>query len=283
MKVCVIANSHVNMLLFAAKAGVGSEMDFTFFGAPASMLRGLTLRPDKSGFIAETRDASRWLKLTARATEISFADYDAFVLVDLGMKQQRVLNLFKDFQPHACHVGGQARLISERAFVTAAERAFDHSLMAHLLRQMQRVKQPIILVFPPFPSERLTREPDFEWLGSAKGRGAMAWVNAVTTSAWERFANARGCDYIAQPPATIGRQGLTLERFSVGSERVTGKAFSSDDSQHMNAAMGEIMLEQIVAVLHRKDLSRHHWSQRIRRVRRWAARRTRALRGKTQA
>ena len=106
----------------------------------------------------------------------------------------------------------------------------------------------------------------------------MAWVNAVTTSAWERFAGARGRDYVVQPPGTIGRHGLTLERFSVGGERVNGKAFSSDDSQHMNAEMGEIMLKQIVAMLGDQRKARRSWPQRIRRLRRWAARRTRNLR-----
>lgn len=283
MKVCVIANSHVNMLVFAAKNGAVRDMEFSFFGAPASMLRGLALRPDKSGFVAETGAAKRWLTLTARATELSFADYDAFVLVDMGMKQQRVLNLFNEFQPYSHHVDPQARLISERAFASAVDRMFDHSLMAYLLRRMRHLKQPVLLVFPPFPSERLKREADVAWLGSAGGRAAMVWVNAVTVSAWMRFARSRNHGFLMQPPETIGRDGLTLERFAIGGERVNGTAYAEDDSQHMNAEMGEIMLTQIAARLGDQTKARPSWPQRIGRLRRWAARRTRSLRKKAAA
>ncbi|WP_421730456.1 hypothetical protein [Brevundimonas sp.] len=246
MRVAILSNSHINMIKLAATEAPPAWAP-TFFGAPATKMRGLVRLPRGRGLHTIDPNLKHWLSFTSGGkASIDYSDYDAFVVLGMGLRTHRALSLFCEFQPAALRMNRKARLISEAAFRVEVRERMRQSTAFHVMELLADQKRPVLVIPAPIPSQTLADRARYRWLKKgAVAASAVAWINEVTFTECQSLASAFNYRFASQPPEAIGRNGLALPEHSAAAFKLTGAGYAGTDVSHMNAAFGQIILQVI--------------------------------------
>jgi hypothetical protein len=251
LRVCALGNSHLAALRsgWAACGASYPDLDITWFGA---MRDGMThlrlqngaLRPQRP----EVEESFAWTSGGRR--EVVLADYDAFLLVGMGLSFTLLARLY-----HANRTMTQSqalpfrRLVSRAVFDAASEGLVTHSLALSLARMIRRTVQvPLLLVADPLPGE-----------SAAQGKEAALWQHLARdpdgTALLARFAAQSSeaatrlqAGFVPQPDETRAAPPFTADRLRRGAVRMLAGGdtpFEEEDTGHMGPEYGSQVLAAV--------------------------------------
>lgn len=256
LRLCAIGNSH----LAALRSGWGlcaaayPAVQATWFGAMwdgiAQLRRvGGALRADH---VPKVEATLAWTSGGLR--QVVFEDYDAFLLVGLGLSFTSLARLYGTnrtlSQSKALPF---KRLLSEAAFEAASKGLVQGSqslALAGVIREA--TPKPLLLVPDPLPSEAAAKGPEaalWRHLASdADGASLLARFAAQAQNA-ARSVNAV---FIPQPPETRASPPFTHDRLRRGAVRMKPSGdtlFEETDIGHMGPEYGAAVISSAVAAL----------------------------------
>jgi hypothetical protein len=221
-RICILGNSHIACL----KAGWDAFADrppyrLTFFGSPGAGMLELGL---KNGKLVPTSDRLKNdLRLTSGGRKaVQLADFDAFLLVGLGM-----------------HIPARDRRLSQAVLGASLRDTLDATLMTRLARSIRTASAAPVYVAPtPFKTRAAQRR---------------RLVNALPPPAMAKALTALYADldlrFLPQPKATLKDDWATRDEFVKDAPRLEsanggqGGQFGAEQEVHMNAHYGRIYLE----------------------------------------
>lgn len=253
-RLCAIGNSHLAALRGAWDLGNQPPgLQATWFGA---MRDGIArLRLVDGALRANTPDLADSLAWTSGGRrEIVLGDYDAFLLVGLGLSFTSLARLYgANRTPAQSQELRVRRLVSSAVFDAATTGLVRDSLSLSLARIIRRVTPaPILVLADPLPGEI-----------AAHGKEASLWThlaaNADGADLMRRFhntaekeASSAGAIFLPQPDATRAAPPFSHDRLRRGAVRMraTGDTpFEDEDPGHMGPEYGTHVLAAAAQLL----------------------------------
>jgi hypothetical protein len=256
LRLCAIGNSHLAALRsgWGLCAAVHPAMQVTWFGAMwdgiAQLRRvGGALRADH---VPKVEATLAWTSGGLR--QVVFEDYDAFLLVGLGLSFTSLARLYG-----ANRTLSQSkalpfkRLLSEAAFEAASKGLVHGSpslTLACVIREA--TMKPLLLVPDPRPSEAAANGPEaalWRHLASyANGGNLLARFAAQAQNA----AKSVNAVFVPQPPETCANPPFTHDRLRRGAVRMKPSGdtlFEETDVGHMGPEYGVSVINSVVVAL----------------------------------
>lgn len=243
-RIACIGNSH----LAAFKLGweriniQHPDIEVEFFGAAASAMRYLAV--DGNRLIPTREDTKQQILNTGGKGEIS-GDYDAYILVGMGIGIVHLVNMYLNHRPAHLYEGKGGHLISDALVDDTRHHLIDRSAAVLNLRRLRKITHAPIYVAPnPFPISDVVDRP-----------GYAAWADPAVLGDCQRYLDGvlerEYCDvtYIEQPEETLASRYLTKPEFTRDAKllkNTTTRATNPGDPWHLNAEYGAIFLEHIL-------------------------------------
>jgi hypothetical protein len=244
MDICVIGDSHAAALAAGWKGTRGEPADtrLSFFAATGSHLGDLV--PKAGALVPATRELKARLRKMSDGRVRIDAGFDAYILCGLGLRVQAMSGVYMRLRTGTQRAGGRT-LVSRACYLASARACVARSLAVETLVKLRAITDaPALLIATPFQSENDMKEID-ELIAPGEDRDiAAAFLDACRDAAREHAAG-----FLPQPAATLGRSPLTTgAAFGRGSETIYAGS-GRDDSSHMNAQYGAIVLGAALAEL----------------------------------
>jgi hypothetical protein len=244
MRLCILGNSHISALKRAwDTAPRGAGVTATFFGSTSQMARFVELH---GGALRPTVPTLRaYFLKTAGQVKVRVADYDAFVLVGLGLGP---VNTAKAYETHRLpeHCGDTHRPVSRAALDQAAYDMLNRMAARLLVKLIRRASpgMPIVLVPEPYPCAGAGEsEP---WWADPSVRATL--LDAFNL-ALARLADDLRVDLAPQPAETMDN-GFTAARFGIGAiDALMDFEYRDSDYRHMNDAYGVEVWRELLPML----------------------------------
>lgn len=257
IRLCIIGNSHMaayklgwDALVAAGDPATRAVMP-VFFGAPRDGIRQVK---EAAGRIVPLRKdiAEGFERTSGGQREIVLADYDAVLLLGLGVSVKRILRLYKTHVWHGL-APDPARVMLPTRFVREflAER-YGSTLMGETADKVRQGREmPILAVAEPFwaswAREDSGDKPDYGWdaairAGDAERLGQM-FHETVSAGLSGRAS------YVPQDAETVEHGILTRAAFNKDASRLISGEGGGTDAAHMNGAFGAAMWPRIALAL----------------------------------
>ncbi|RMC37476.1 hypothetical protein [Paracoccus alkanivorans] len=236
MKLCIVGNSHIACLRSAMNGNDSffKNNDVTFFGAPRRMLTKLATDQSGRKLIAPPRVERYLQKTSGGLINIELDKYDAFLVGGLSYAVQSLVPTFASDQ-----YSSEVRRATVRDYWTSQ----TINQVIGVLRSV--CAAPIFVMHAPLAA---VLDP-------------VQVPESVYASMIETSQDAYFDDFSArllrQPDSTLNGGMATRREYSVGSVRLEGvgsddlKEHHEDETEHMNAAFGGIMLNVLAEELSR--------------------------------
>ncbi|HEX4861610.1 MAG TPA: hypothetical protein VFV07_10265 [Rhizomicrobium sp.] len=247
---CAIGNSHAATYHTAWKNAFARDLPhltLTFFAANGSDLEHLAF--EDGAFVARDEKLAAQLALTSGgAQRIAIQDYDAFLLIGLGVRIN-IRRLIEGFGTVEHRRWGEVETLISRACFTAMTQAVlnDNQAFRLLDRIRETGTQPALVLPTPYRSDA---EAGWTFLrkhrrlaDSAFRAKLIAQVEEIGTALVRRY----GAEILWQDESTLGAPGFSKAEYAQNPERLGSTAV--DDGMHMNEAYGRIMLTRALARL----------------------------------
>lgn len=251
-RIACIGNSH----LAAFKLGWEQiskhypGLTLNFFGAPATAMRLLKVEGQR---LVPTSDATRKGLRDTSGQEFIGNDYDAYILVGMGLGVVHIVNMLAHHRPpNLFKAGGNFHLISADLVLEARQHLVDRSSMVLNIERVRSINKnsPIYIVPNPVPTTAVLNLEDFQcWSDEDVLEDCQAYLD----TAIERYC--AGARYFPQPRTTLHSRYLTKPEFSRGAMLLknTGtRPVNTDDCWHLNTDYGSLFLTTIMSELHRE-------------------------------
>lgn len=243
-KICFIGNSHLGAL---AQSEVGNTAfaaagyDVVYWGAPGSLFRQIR---EENGHLISSSVKRSLVISGGRYTHLPLAEFDTLVFygchVTLGPVAIRIGKQLKTV--HSLSSGFWNAIIAEQI-----DAWWEEQQARSLIESAIRAHPGQTYVFAPQPNR--AEDPDYRQ--KAKVLADSITVNKAITGHLHRWCSERGILFCSQPPDTLIKNGLfTRAEFGVGSIKMEARTqHDIDDRTHMNAAYGDRILAEILAIL----------------------------------
>lgn len=221
MRIAIIGDSHTAAMKFALDDDptlAGSD-EITFFASPAGGLQALAVSDGKlvpkSAVLAE-----HFVQTSGGSSEIDPADYDAFLLVSLGLIAPQLDMRLSSAMRHD--------VISDTVRISLARP------IANRVRRLSN--RPLFALHRPLPAY--------------DGSNIRMMDYATVFAEMEKNANDLGLPLLQQAPETLEAGAWTRPEFSQSSRRLLSQAeHEQADNVHMNADFGKITLAHVVSAI----------------------------------
>lgn len=248
MNVLLLGNSHLAALRHAHRLHPGRWplLDGAdFFGLPGTGLRQMELREG----VFYPRDAAQQGRVIFYngIPDLPVSGYDRVVIVG-GVKFNDALWSTEGLRTLAHPAQDDRPLVSQAFFRAALDHVVQHSVAAHLMRQLAPLA-PLLYLTEPFPSEEALVQPAaLPHLATCSARGEIGFMADAFSKA---LRQGLICPVLDQPAQTLAAPGLTLRRFMQGSLRLNPRAEvpHDDDVLHGNTLYGVEAMDQIESAL----------------------------------
>lgn len=261
VRLCVFGNSHAAALREAwlRQPGRWPGLSLGFLAAQGDHLLHTAVQ---DGRLVPTDCAGQQaFERISGAAQITFADYDGFVIAGASVCVNAILPIYRDSRwsalPSVAAAKDPGRLTQALVSNNAARAVMRSALQTRLgyifaARLRPHITQPIFLTSQPRVSDEILTSPrpvtrlhniaidqgDSEFLGQEFDRLATA-----------ELANL-DCRFIPQPAQTISRGMLTRRDYVKGANRLAALLDvpqPKSDILHANGLYGALVLDQIVA------------------------------------
>jgi hypothetical protein len=244
MMIACIGNSHLAAfkLGWAQICGLHKGVHIDFFGAAASAMRYLEVDGDR--LVPTTEDTRQQMINTGGKDEIR-NDYDAYILVGMGLGIVHLVNAYRFHRP-ANLFDGETQVVSDDFVAKLRIHLIDRSAAVLNLRRLRKISNaPMFVALNPYPTSDVLRLPGFE-----------VWNNLPVIADCQHYLGnilqreCRHATVIEQPEITLASKYLTKPEYTRNAELLKGagtRAANAGDPWHMNAAYGAIMLGSILA------------------------------------
>lgn len=249
MRIAVIGNSH----LAAYKLGWRSMrsryegLRLTFFGSPTTSMRALKV---ESGCLVPTTELlHRNLEWTSEGLDRVAGDFDAYVLVGMGLSFVHLMAILRTHRPFSIYdpADPQQQLVSDAAFSSFMAATLGNSTGMILLDKLRQItRAPVVYAPNPYPSIGV--------LGDSKcGYYAHGTIRSEVFEFYKGFAPElvkRGCVLFNQPRDTVIDDLFTKEEYSKGSVKLKPGMNVQHDEQdhfHMNSDFGRVSIDGLMS------------------------------------
>ncbi len=243
-RIAVLGNSHVACVKNAWDERGRNFQDFqlVFFADRGTSLDGLVVQ--KSKLLAVDEDLARRIGFTSGGrTEVDPLEYDAFLLVGLGLTLEYL----------------SSETFSRAVFRQAAVDSATASTSVMLARRLRSISDKPILVVP---CPLLAVRPD----SPAVEPRLLAEIVGVLR---QMIFDPIGVQFVEQPASSIAKGFWTKHKFSSGAGRLdlgdgmAGQIHPVRDRKHMNTAYGRLLLQIVLKhEIHkhrRRDVTQGFW------------------------
>ncbi|TCL10224.1 hypothetical protein BXY66_2293 [Shimia isoporae] len=243
-RICVMGNSHVAALKGGWEDGAAPRKDIlpTFFGALSDGMGTLDF-VDGEVIPRERKAAEFFKRISGTGGGVRAEDYDAFVLVGMGLFPTPVFTNYARFAtPSTQHVA--EHFVSDAVIADTLWESIDGSMMMHCARVLRRATdKPIHLAWQAFCSESLF---DIDWRAAQMqpilDNGDQPFVNMMMDGVADKLRDA-GFGVLEQPEETKRDGVMTKAEFSRGSVlfravEKNAKEHRENDVFHMNSLYG---------------------------------------------
>ncbi|QLC22730.1 hypothetical protein HFP51_11400 [Parasphingopyxis sp. CP4] len=243
--VCLLGNSHSQAYrhALASNSAPFDGVTLDFFSGNLAALQTLSVQGD--AFVTDHDGlCKRWSRNPPHKAKIRPADYDAFVLVGLGVDYMLALRALAKLDLFS-HSAGQ-RLISRAAFRAIIAENFKLSFAYFMVRNLREMTDaPIALIVTPRPGETLIERPAYSRYTQDDGMAVIGEAGSMTEEvAYEIFGG--DVRLVLPDPALSASSGLTRrDMMRSGGEEWDGLEPHDDgyDHVHMNAGYARHMLD----------------------------------------
>lgn len=248
MRIAVIGNSH----LAAYQLGWHSIQEHypgiqvIFFGSPTTSMRALRV---ESKSLVPTKDLVRQnLVWTSGGLDHVPGDFDAYVLVGMGVSLVHLMSLLKIHRPPSFYdpADKEQQLVSDRAFSCFMGATLGNSTGLMVLDKLKLITgAPVIYAPNPYPSTRLLHDITYQYYTDGPTR-------AMVCDFYKGFLPSlvrRGAVVFDQPFESVVDNMFTKDEFCRGSVKLKPGMSSlhrADDYFHMNAKFGRLSLEGLI-------------------------------------
>lgn len=246
MRLAVLGNSH----LAAVRRGWDLvrddyDADLTFFASTAGTMRQLKVAG--GALVAATPKVRKSLRWTSGGLDRIEGDYDAYVLVGMGVSYQHLMAILATHRTVELSDGGDHQLISEACLDTALEETVQRSVAMTVARRLKKITDaPLVCCPNPLPSTEVLLREGYEQrrLNGARERVWPFYRHALSAIVGPR------CRVVEQPPETLAEHDLTKPEFTrdaVELKEGWGQMPPNRDFWHMNADYGALLLREVFA------------------------------------
>lgn len=255
LNLCILGNSHMAAFKLAWEAIKKDHPDvsITFFGGIKGVVNRLHV--EDGAIVADNDRIRESLLWTSGGLDRITGDYDAFLLIGMGLSYERLVRMLKSHRlPSMIKTlkhGIQA--ISETYLQAATEDFYSASGAVQNVERVRAITSAPVFYIPcPLFSERALDDASYAYWHFAKGGDHMLNVyNSMLDRLRER------CTVVPQPEETVVDGIFTKGEYCVGAVRLENgldRLHDVRDYRHMNAEFGEISLRDALAII-RKALA----------------------------
>lgn len=256
-RICFIGNSHLAAVKLGWDATSREHPDLraSFFGAPAAGMSHML--PGNGGYLVSCRDAvTAQLQALWGVDRFRPDDYDVLCLIGMGLSPKIPVRLYGSFRS-SLHRNrtGDFRLLSPECFQAAANGWLAKAVGAQLLARLREVSQrPVVITAQAAPC-LLPGQEQPAWLDAALACGDD---RLLLDTFVEAVGQLPGVNLLVLQPETTKLNPLvTKPEYAEGSQRLSPEFSDHDDdnSNHMNAAYGALLLRDVFRLLRREGLA----------------------------
>jgi hypothetical protein len=258
-RILIIGNSHTGALKesWDADRAAFPGTEIAFFVAPQNHFAACRLGADRVFGLPEkanprTREIVRTLN---DAESVDLKAFDVVVRVGYRWRVDDVVSILAGYDIDGILDSGAPRRMSAEGFRAACCDIAGASLPGLRWRDMDRPR--LVFVAKPYPSEAVleTAEASGKPLQERRNRGwrlalgrhrSVAPALAVFEEAMREALAACKIDFVPAPAEARGGSGLTLNRYTLGSARLSAKAHGAEEIQHMNRNYGALVLREVM-------------------------------------
>lgn len=255
IRLCVMGNSHLAAFKLGWDALVKDNdptaraLSPVFFGAPRDAMRHV--RQEDGRIIPTRKDVPEsFERMSGGQREIRLADYDAVLLVGLGVSIKRILRFYKTHYWYGMPPDPERTLVSRRFAQDFLTDRYGSTLLAETAEKVrQGTAAPILAVAEPFWASWVRED--------VGGKSDYGWDKAIRAGDGERLGEmfrttvcaslAGWATFVPQPSETIEHGILTRAEFNKEASRLISGEGGGTDAAHMNGDFGRAMWPLIAA------------------------------------
>ena len=250
LNLCILGNSHMAAFKLAWEAIKQDYPDvrITFFGGIKGVVSRLHV--EDGAIVPDNGRIRESLLWTSGGLDRITGDYDAFLLIGMGLSYERLVHMFKNHRlPDMIEtLKHSVQPISEAYLRAASEDFYSASGAVQNVEHVHAITSAPVFYIPcPLVSERALDDASYAYWRFVKGRDYMMNVyNSMLDRLRER------CTVVPQPEETVVDGIFTKGKYCVGAVRLEkglDRAHDVRDYVHMNAEFGEISLRDALAII----------------------------------
>ncbi|WP_299043369.1 hypothetical protein [uncultured Tateyamaria sp.] len=263
MKICMIGDSHLAMMMEAAKAYSKSECDITAVTWPRQFEDQFSYQG--SQLMAMGPELAAFWKSGGYSDRIELTKFDKIVFVSHTVTMFNIFNILRDHVVSDWNGGAlvveavnslnappnRRRLLTSAAFHECLKGIITSNYAFRIAAEARaHCAVPICVLPAPFLAEgTLTHRPNLNGLKRILNRKDGAnLARAYNDAHVAAFADVTDVTVVPQPAETITRACLTKEDYRVGATKFgTDDLHRADDVMHAGPLMGQLLLKDILA------------------------------------